>query len=523
MKSKKLIFTFFLVSLISCGAEVNKTGEVTFDPNKPNESTQQTEINLAAGKFYTVNALTHSSLQDKYPVAPWSAGSKLTDEETGTAAQKELAVGWENQTVEVVIDLGSVRKINEIAIHAIADRLYRIKFPSQVGLAHSHDKVSWTEIPNSKTFEEGTEPSADAWLSVKVQLAECRYVKVTLAPPTNTQATIAIDEIKVFGEYKNDPKYVPKTGAYHGAFTPIGAWPLDERNGVTGNAVTLFEPMVGKQISIMLWYQQMTPGRNFAEMYKAREDFWGRDYQGKYRIFIYGWLPPTKAEPIAQGSLDEYFKAYFEEVVEVQKDPAMEPIWFRPMNEMNGSWTPYSRDTKNYIRAWRRMYNIAEQLGLTDYNVFVWSPNSISSPNTADNQMEDYYPGDIYVDWLGVSLYPPSLSATSPEDTRYPISRMKAIHTISADKPVMVSEGGYSGTCDRIRWVREWFQIKTAYPRVKALIWENHNGNPDVEGFDRRLQSDPQALELYKELVKDPYWLDVIPKEIYQEFIKRRQ
>ena len=90
-----------------------------------------------------------------------------------------------------------------------------------------------------------------------------------------------------------------------------------------------------------------------------------------------------------------------------------------PANEMNGSWTPCRRDPTNYVKAWRRMYNIAEQLGVTAYNVFVWSPTG-GMPGTEANAMKNYYPGDMFVDWLGVSCYPPSLSATYPkkEDIR---------------------------------------------------------------------------------------------------------
>ena len=66
----------------------------------------------------------------------------------------------------------------------------------------------------------------------------------------------------------------------------------------------------------------------------------------------------------------------------------MGPIWFRPANEMNGSWTPYYGDPTNYVKAWRRMYNIAEQLGVTAYNVFVWSPNSVSMPGTGSKRNE---------------------------------------------------------------------------------------------------------------------------------------
>ena len=96
---------------------------------------------------------------------------------------------------------------------------------------------------------------------------------------------------------------------------------------------------------------------------------------------------------------------------------------------------------------------------------------------------------------------------------------MQGIKQVSADKPIMTSEGGYSCTCDHQRWVREWFKLKDEEPRVKAVVWEIHENE---ENGDRRLQSVPLALELYKELVQDPYWLDLIPDAVYSEIETRK-
>ena len=519
MKVINNILKFCVFSLFACSNETFESGEVTFDPDKDDTIETQTKVNLAAGKIYRTFAAARKEYPDLYPVEPWSTGSKLTDEETGSTSPKECIVAWNNQTVDIVIDLGSERTINEVAIHAVADQLYSIKLPSQAKVGYSVDNKTWMNDINSGSFTV-SEPTEHSWLNISINNVKCRYVKVTLVPPTSN-ISIAIDEIKVFGEHKNDQKYVPKDGCYNGAFCPLYAYDVADREGETDAcAVALFEKNISKQLSIMLWYQNMAIGRDFAEMQTARENFWSKNYNGNYRIFLYGWTPPTKSAPIAQGSLDEFFKSYFTEVAE-QKVKDMGPVWFRPMNEMNGGWIPYFKDTKNYVRAWRRMYNIAEQIGVTEYNVFVWSPSSINMPDVPDNQMEDYYPGDIYVDWLGVSCYPPSLSVTYPEDTRYPLTLMKGIHKISKDKPIMISEGGYSGSCDRKRWIREWFQLKTDYPRVRAIIWENHN-NVD-NGDDRRLHVDEEALKLYRELVQDTYWLDQIPQEIYQEIERRKQ
>lgn len=505
-----ILFISFLLSVVACNKYDYETGEVTFNPDEQQDST--TLINLAAGKFYRANVPASKDFPDIYPVEPWSMGSKLTDEDTGKTSPKDNIVAWTNQTVEIVLDLGSVQTVEEVAMHAIADQLFSMKMPANASVSLSKDGVDWHDIADEFEFN-STIPTEDVWSSIKIDKVDGRYVKFKLVPQSN--ATIALDEIKVLGEYKTDPKYVPKKGAYHGAFCPLYGFDLDDREGVTdNNAVVLYEKRVEKQLSLMLWYQKMARGRNFAEMQDVRQKYWGKNFDGKQRIFIFGWAnDEIKSVDIATGKMDDFFISYFKEVAS-EEAKALGPVWFRPMNEMNGSWTGYYGDTKNYVRAWRRMYNIAEQLGVTKYNVFVWSPSTMELPERHDNVMKNYYPGDNYVDWLGVSCYPPSSSTLYPEDSRYVIAQMANIHNISKDKPIMITEGGYSTTTDHLRWVKEWFGIKDVYPRVKGVIWENH--------YDRRIHTEPGSLELYKELVKDPYWLDYIPQEVLEEMERRK-
>ena len=518
MKLKNLWLIAVAILIYACNAEETRSWEVTFDPNKPKDPNEQSIINVAAGKFYKMNVVANSAYADKAPLDPWTSGTKLTDEETGTLSTKNRGVGWNAQTVEVIIDLGSLRSITEVSVHAISDPTSQIVFPAQIEVSTSKDKSQWEKAASPISYSDSNGKS-DAWGKTDFSNVACRYVKATLKSSASTSTMMLIDEIKVMGEFHNDMKYVPEKGCYHGAFPPLYGFDPEDREGSTDQcAVALFEKLVGKQLSMILWYQNMEPGRNFSEMQTVREKYWGKNYQGKYRFFLYGWLPVIPTQQMANGELDDFHKSYFAEVA-AQQVRDMGPIWFRPANEMNGSWTPYYGDPTNYVKAWRRMYNIAEQLGVTAYNVFVWSPNSVSMPGTEANAMKNYYPGDMYVDWLGVSCYPPSLSATYPEERRYPLTLMQGIKQVSADKPIMISEGGYSSTCDHQRWVREWFKLKDEEPRVKAVVWENHE---NAENGDRRLQSDPLALELYKELVQDPYWLDLIPDAVYSEIETRK-
>ena len=46
-----------------------------------------------------MNVVANSAYADKAPLDPWTSGTKLTDEETGTLSTKNRGVGWDAQTV----------------------------------------------------------------------------------------------------------------------------------------------------------------------------------------------------------------------------------------------------------------------------------------------------------------------------------------------------------------------------------------------------------------------------------------
>lgn len=513
--------TVLLVFFCSCADGHNDSDRVIPNtPDTPPAAETEELTNFAAGKFYTIAAKALKGYEDTEALPPYTDGTKLTDEQTGTVADKTAAVGWQEKEIEIIVDLGSMRTVNTFAVHAIRDENFRIFYPRQIRLSCSSDRENWLPVRTPLHFASAED--SDAWTVEKSDDIRCRYIRLVVSSPSSGDDLITlIDEIKIMGKYVADPKYVPAEGCYHGAFNNGTSF---ANEGITDKCpVATFETRVGKQLAIMLWYQNMKPGRSFSEIQRVREDYWGIDYDGKYRFMIYGWLPLISSAEWASGALDEYMISYFKEVAS-ESVRNLGPIWFRPANEMNGSWTPYYGDPQSYIKAWRRMYNIAEQLGVTEYNVFVWSPNYASMPDKESNAMKKYYPGDIYVDWIGVSLYPPSLSDRFPEEQRYPYTSIQNILQISDDKPVMVTEGGYAisstaTNCDCERWVTEWFGLKDRVPRLKALIWENHVSGTNG---DRRIQKHEGALNIYREKVADPYWLDKIPDEVYKEIERRR-
>ncbi len=464
--------------------------------------------NLSVGKFYRYSRQPGAAHLDKLP-CDWSDGSRLTDEVVsidGNTVKADNYVGWAGKdAIEITFDIGRVHHLENVNLHGLVNATENAMLPSHV-YVYAKEQINdrWMLFGFNKDFSSLKQTKASYLYNLVVSGKEIkgRYIKLIVTP--NVEATptskIFLDEVNLMGKIKNTWRNVPENGILHGAFPTAVGFTKEQLGTRTGMVVDIFEKEVGKKLSMVLWYQGMAEGRNFQEIQNYRNVQLKAGYNGN-RFLSIGWLPTTKLDPIVEGEYDSYFKQYFTDAVNPDiLNGIKDPIWLRPMNEFNGGWVSYGLKPDEYRKAWRRMYNIAEQIGAAAQHIFVWSPNYLSFPNEEWNKMEKYYPGDQYVDWVGLSSYPPSLGASSSEAIRYPIENIaEAYEKYAHYKPFMISEGGYSESVDPVRWVKEWFEFKTKRPHVKAVIWENHN--------DRAISLHPAALELYRSLVQDDYWL----------------
>ncbi len=483
MKKTSLILSMLVISLITTAYCAEKV--------------VLTEGSLSAGKFYKYSTQPLSQFADEL-ATNWSSGSKLTDELRFVYPSIENIVGFKGvKSFDIIADLGKIYTLKSVRISCVNSGSLTLSYPEKIEVFTSAADDVWNPAGMRTISDKGENKSQ--WFDFECS-AKARYVKYTVYPPQNK--IIAIDEIDIQGVIENKWRLAPETGCYHGAFPPAYGFSKEMRQGRSGMMLDTFEELVGKKLSMVLWYQGMAEGRDFAEIQKWRADNLGKEYNG-HRLMMYGWLPKISVKRIADGELDAYFEKYFKDSVDPkQLNGINDPMFIRPMNEFNSTWVEWGLDPYNFRRAWRRMYNIAEQFGATDKHIFVWSVNHRSYPNEDWNNMNNYYPGDNYVDWVGISCYPPSLPVVKIEDLRYPRERLKEFYNLYAHKkPLAIAEGGFSESSDRARWVTEWFtSIKKDYPAIKAFIWENHN--------DRVIQSDDEALEIYRRLIRDHYWLD---------------
>ena len=176
---------------------------------------------------------------------------------------------------------------------------------------------------------------------------------------------------------------------------------------------------------------------------------------------------------ILDGKHDEFLRAYAQDVVEFGH-----PVLFRPFNEMNGDWCTYSayhtsRDTDIFKELYQYVYSIFEEAG-ADNVIWVWNPNEKSFPDFKWNNELMYYPGDKYVDVVGLTGYNTGTyyngeTWRSFQEIYDPLyQRAVALY----DKPLMITEFASSSvSLSKEQWVANMFSCIDNYPNIKVAIW----------------------------------------------------
>ena len=170
--------------------------------------------------------------------------------------------------------------------------------------------------------------------------------------------------------------------------------------------------------------------------------------------------------------------------------------------EMNGSWYDWGGarnggTASGYVRAWRRLHDIFADEGTTNVS-WVWSPNWNDSPDEDWNRMARYYPGDRYVDWVGVSGY--NLHRETPE------ALFGAFYRAYADtRPVMISEVGAvdRGGSTKAEWITMFADWVKDHPAVGAVTWfdtDTHYAYSEKW----RIDTTAESLAAYRAMATDP-------------------
>jgi hypothetical protein len=236
--------------------------------------------------------------------------------------------------------------------------------------------------------------------------------------------------------------------------------------------------------------------------------------------------PNWNCQNVVSGRYDSYIRSYARSV-----RAAHAPVMIRLGHEMNGSWYPwgtayagcFQRNNNNspamFCAMWKHVVSLFREQGASNAK-WVWSPNILFLDNWNDERSQErdlmtLYPGDAWVDWVGVSVYndgakSPWRSFRALFDTSY-----RLLSQIST-RPMMIAEMGVTeqgapAGQTKAAWLEQALlsDIPKLYDRVRLVTYFCRNKSGTGES-DYRFDSSPASLAAFREVANSPIYSGVV-------------
>jgi mannan endo-1,4-beta-mannosidase len=209
--------------------------------------------------------------------------------------------------------------------------------------------------------------------------------------------------------------------------------------------------------------------------------------QSVTRAWSYGALSYLAWEPfdvsvqsIAQGHSDAYITQFAKAVRALNL-----PVALSFGHEMNGNWYPWGTQRTTpaeFVAAWRRVHDLFTRAGATNV-IWVWNPNDIYP--VPQVQLKPYYPGNAYVDWIGITGYVATTGPQTYADLYAPT--ITEIRSFTA-KPFIIAETSVETSPGEVASAQQLITRTVAdHADVLGLIWFDY----DKAGVDWRVESRP--------------------------------
>ncbi|MEI7470069.1 MAG: glycosyl hydrolase, partial [Chloroflexota bacterium] len=255
--------------------------------------------------------------------------------------------------------------------------------------------------------------------------------------------------------------------------------------------------------SLTLWFQDFTEKLNVKQIKASSKNG---------QLPIVSWEPQKLKDKIpdnyplndiASGKFDKYLISS----AKLAKW-ARVPFVIRFAHEMNGYWYPWGQpkpgDPRSlatrtntptqYINAYRHVHDIFQSVGAKNV-IWMWSPNLIDATPTIS--LKSLYPGDSYVDVMGLSGYLRDPGQTY--NTRFP-KTLQQLSEINSTKPIIVAEMAVAKKLDRTLLIKELMRSLAHCPQIQGLLWLNKT----TATHDFNILKDPVGLLVLKDELAQP-------------------
>jgi hypothetical protein len=231
-------------------------------------------------------------------------------------------------------------------------------------------------------------------------------------------------------------------------------------------------------------------------------------------------------QKIIDGQFDSALRVWAREAKEDQIplliDFAVEPNgdWFGWSGALNGAESKdgygdpnYYDGAERYRDAYRHIIDIFNEEDVRHVTWF-FHADIHSFPNLPWNKPKLYYPGDAYIDWIGVSLY----GALNPKEEWQMFDEIleegyEDILDISSQKPIALLEFGVTDHHPRgskALWLEGAFEtiLSGEYIDFKAIsYWHERWEEEDGSVATIRLDSSLESKMMFKEYIQNPRFL----------------
>jgi hypothetical protein len=310
---------------------------------------------------------------------------------------------------------------------------------------------------------------------------------------------------------------------YHGVF-PGGVNMKEDR--ITQLDLTAYEKAVGKKTAWVYFSHNWYDGHSFPE----KSAKWIRDRGSIPFIRLQIWSsseirnredPKYAVDKIISGVFDNDFRAWAQNAAKFGS-----PLMVEYGVEINGRWFPwnghwnggdetakygdpdYPDGPERFRDAYRRIIDIMRDEA-ADNITWVFHVSHADYPEENWNRMEYYYPGNDYIDVLGVSIYGP----TNPgEDEAYEFRQMMDYvypRLSRMNKPILVLEFGCTHNHPRINqagWAeRALFDLTNGrWSKVVGISWWNEawqrDSNP-TNDTNMRVQDNSDLSTVFQRMI----------------------
>lgn len=196
---------------------------------------------------------------------------------------------------------------------------------------------------------------------------------------------------------------------------------------------------------------------------------------------------------IIAGTYDANIRSFAQQAASYQC-----PVIISLFHEMNGNWDSWDgtmpgNSPAKVIAAWKHVHDLFTAANVTNVK-WAWAVNNVSVPDVAGNQYSDYYPGDAYVDYVGIDGF----NFGNPWQTFGQVFDAGVAKLQVYNKPIYIFSMSSTAGTQKAAWITEGLgtHIKT-YPNVKGWVWF------DMQASDGNwlLNSDTPSLAAFKSVL----------------------